>query len=124
LAPDFVAVHVALQELVDVADGEDIRVYDHGAAFIVHEAGWCEAQRGERLEVLVEPGPLVTVAQVEVALALGHAGEIAHLDEAHVEGIRVGGALLQRVTADDGAEHLLVVGVDENGRFHGVWPRQ
>ena len=113
-----VAAHVAAQQLHDVADGEDVGVHDDGAALVAHEPRDVEAERRERLEVVLDPDDLPSLAEIRLAVAAGDEGVVLRPDDRgrrRRPGSRAG---LQRVRGDEGAEALLPVGVDEDRVAH------
>ncbi len=112
------ALHVPRQQLPDIAGGEDIGIDDRGAAFVAHQLRRREAERREGLQVLHVPDALDAAAEEFLAVAGAQEREVPHLEHAHIELVRVGRIPLQGIGGDDGADDLLLVGVDEDGGFH------
>jgi hypothetical protein len=106
-----------LQESHDVADREDVGVDHHGTALKAHQLGCGEAQRRERLQIVVEPFPLQAVAQVDLPLLRLQPGAVLGRDDPDVERLGRAAVAAKGILRDQGAQHLLGVGVDEDGRF-------
>ena len=119
-AADRLVFHVTRQQLPDVAHREDVGIHDHRPARVAHELGGHEAERGEGLEILVEPRPLHAVAQILLPVELLDEGVILGADELDVELVGVPGVTAHGVLGDPGAHDLLVIGVDEDAMIrHG-----
>ena len=54
--------HIAAQQFPGVTDGKYIRVDNNRPPLVAHQLGRHETQRGERLQVVVQPFALVAVA--------------------------------------------------------------
>jgi hypothetical protein len=119
---DRLAAHVAREQLVDVADGEDVGIDHQRAALVAHQLGRQEAQRRERLQVVVGPHAPIAVAQIAPTLVIAEERVVLLLDDLHVEGVGVARVAVQRVLRDERADHLLVVAVDEDTGLHDVHP--
>jgi hypothetical protein len=117
-AHDGFVLHVARQQFPDVGDGEDVRVDDHGASLVAHQLRGQEAGRREGLQVVVQPGALDAVAQIELALPGGEKRIVPGVRDAHIELVVVLRIAPQRVFGDQGADNLLVVGLDEYAMLH------
>ena len=72
----------------------------------------------------IEAPVLNEISKIALSLSLEHAGVIFDLDEFDVEVIRPGRILLQGIAANQRTQHLLIVGVYENGRFQTVSSRE
>ena len=113
-AQDGLARHVASQQIPDVGDGEDVRVDDHGASLVAHQFGRQEARWREGLQVIVQPGALDAITQIELALAGGEKRKVPGVHDAHVEVVIVRRIAPQRVFGHQRAHDLLVIGLDKN----------
>jgi hypothetical protein len=76
-------VHVALEQLPDVAHGEDVRVDHNGAALITHQLGRHEAQWREGLQIVIEPEAPGAVTQVVLPVAGAQEIVVLGVDEAN-----------------------------------------
>ena len=119
-AHDGLALHVTGQQRIDVAGGEDVRVDDHRAPLIAHQLGRHEAQRRKGLQVFHAPGPGRAATAELLPFVRAHEGIVLGVDERDVELVGIGRVALQRVLSDQGADDLLVIGVDEDAGFHGL----
>jgi hypothetical protein len=115
-------VHVALEQLPDVAHGEDVRVDHNGAALISHQLGRHEAQWREGLQIVIEPEAPGAVTQVVLPVAGAQEIVVLGVDEANLELVGILRVSGQGVARNQGAHHLLVVGVDEDAVLHGYVP--
>ena len=60
------------------------------------------------------------IAQIILALAFPDKRKVLGVHDAHIEGVRVLGIALERILRDQRANDLLVIGLDEDGRFHAA----
>ena len=84
------AGHIATQQFPGVTDGEYIRVDNNRPPLIAHQFGRHETQRGEGLQVVVQPFALVAVAQVQLTFLCLEESVVPDLDESHIELVAVG----------------------------------
>ena len=107
------------EQLPHVLDREHVGVDHHGPALVAHQLGRHEAQRRERLQVLLVPDAAVAVAAVGAALVLGEEVLVGLvLDQLDVELVGMARVAPHRVHRHQRAEILLVVGVDEHAWLH------
>ena len=116
-ATDRLAVHVAAEQLGDVANREDVGIGDDRPPLVAKQAGDGEPHRRERLEVVGVPVTLMPAAHERMA-ALLKLREFARIDDPDLERVGRPAVAAEAVRGNERAQHLLVVGVDDDGRLH------
>ena len=115
---DGMALHVPGEQLPDIGHRKHIGIDDDGATLIVHQFRRHEARRGEGLQVVANPGTLVSIAQKQLALTGAHERNILIIHDPDIELVIMGGVAPQGILRDQRAEPLLVIGLYENAILH------
>lgn len=118
--------HVALQKQRRVAavlldfprHGEHIGVDEQSAALISHQLRRQKARQGERLGRIGAKPRARRAALVELAVPLGQNGLGFKLEKLNIEGVGPRRGAAQRKFGELGADPLVLVGVNPDGRFH------
>ena len=117
-AHDSLALHITRQEFPDIGNSEYIRIYDYGASLVIHQFRRHKAQRCERLQVIVVPGAFYAIAQIELTFVCLEECVILVVDDANVELVIISRVATQCVLGYEGADNLLVVGVNKDAVLH------
>ena len=118
-APDRLALQIAGEELADIADCEDVRVGDQRETLMADDVGDRIAERRERLEVVGVPRTDMATAQ-QGSVADLKLGIVLRAQDANFERIRIAAVAAVAVGGNERAEHLLVVGMDDDDWLHGA----
>ena len=116
-APDRLALEIAREQLPDVSDRENVGIGDQSQAFVAEEVGDGEAQRREGLQIVRVPRALMAAAKQGSAVRL-ELRILACAEDSNVECAAVAAVAPETVRRNQRAQHLLVVGVDDDGRLH------
>ena len=120
-AQDGLAAHVPTEQLIDVADREDVGIHNERPALEAEE-GWDHAAEwGERLQIAPAPDRRRAAVPPEECLivSLVQMRGLFQPEQADIEQVRALGSGLKRVRADHRGDHLLVIGVNDDGWFRG-----
>ena len=118
-APDRLAFEIAIEEFGDVADREHVRVGHDRQALVPEKARDCEADRSEGLQIIRIPRPHVPASEQRMPLLL-KLGKFVRIHDAHVKCAGRAAVAAEAVRRDERAQHLLVVGVNDNSRLHDL----
>src|SRR5262249_39498821 len=72
--------------------------------------------------VVAAPNPLLAAAQEALSLPLAQERVVPGRENLHLELVRVARVAQQRMARHQGADHLLLIGVDEDAGLHDLGP--
>src|SRR5215208_2557347 len=117
------AVHIPVQEALDIGHAEHVGIDDERAALVIHELWRHEPQNRKGLQIRTVPMAMKPITQIRAAVVRCDERMVLGSNEPDVEGLWPRGKALEGKLRDERPDDLLLVGMNKDAWFHHATPR-